>query len=399
MSQSTHLTNCQRWLHSYRVVHCVLGVIISTCAVLLLVNVVLAICISQLSEAQEDAILGISGNSLTSFSRAESFVSRSSTIARALRLVLRNVWRHYIGASVNEQRAWPFLPEHLETDALYDSIVWDPYDQYLQQHVARFRGDSSLMSAVSVPPQHNYEALGTARVPLQRYDWCTDCVDIVIPYVNGSDPWYQSALQAARSQSSQKAAGSKNSKPTTAADAAGANRFRDNDELVYCLRSIFTNAPWVRYIHILTNGDQRPSWLQLALDGSPVASPAPNSTGSDLNHNAPTDATTRRASGYFDAQTRFKGPRVQIVPHRTIFTGAFSADLPTFNIYAIKMHLHRIPHLAPKFVYVEVRRSVCSCILSVHMVRTGRLIFSPLNAHRMINSSVDQSIWMSSMTV
>ncbi len=41
-----------------------------------------------------------------------------------------------------------------------------------------------------------------------------------------------------------------------------ANRFEDNEELRYSLRSVETFAPWVRHVFIVTNG-QIPSWLNL----------------------------------------------------------------------------------------------------------------------------------------
>ena len=45
-------------------------------------------------------------------------------------------------------------------------------------------------------------------------------------------------------------------------DDIGANRFEDNEELRYSLRSVETHAPWVRHIYLVTNG-QIPSWLNL----------------------------------------------------------------------------------------------------------------------------------------
>ena len=80
----------------------------------------------------------------------------------------------------------------------------------------------------------------------------------------------------------------------------------DNDELKFSLRSIEKFAPWVRRIHIVTNG-QVPSWLNL------------------------------------------KNPRIQIVSHRDIFQN--QSHLPTFSSPAIECHLHRIPGLSDKFVY------------------------------------------------
>ena len=58
----------------------------------------------------------------------------------------------------------------------------------------------------------------------------------------------------------------------TAPDYAGknsktgsANRYRDNNELKYSLRSLVKYAPWVRRIFIVT-ADQVPSWLHLEDD-------------------------------------------------------------------------------------------------------------------------------------
>ena len=45
-------------------------------------------------------------------------------------------------------------------------------------------------------------------------------------------------------------------------DATAANRYRDNDELKYSLRSLVRNAPWIRHVYIVTD-NQVPSWLNL----------------------------------------------------------------------------------------------------------------------------------------
>lgn len=39
-----------------------------------------------------------------------------------------------------------------------------------------------------------------------------------------------------------------------------AKRFADNDELKFSLRSLQKNAPWIRNVYIVTNG-QVPIWL------------------------------------------------------------------------------------------------------------------------------------------
>ena len=86
------------------------------------------------------------------------------------------------------------------------------------------------------------------------------------------------------------------------------NRFADNSELKFSLRSVDKFVPWVRKIFIVTNG-QIPNWL-------------------DLNH-----------------------PRIKLVTHQEIFTN--QSHLPTFSSPAIESHIHRIPGLSKKFIYMN----------------------------------------------
>uniref|UniRef100_UPI0037E8BCC4 N-acetylglucosamine-1-phosphotransferase subunits alpha/beta isoform X2 n=1 Tax=Semicossyphus pulcher TaxID=241346 RepID=UPI0037E8BCC4 len=87
-----------------------------------------------------------------------------------------------------------------------------------------------------------------------------------------------------------------------------ASRFEDNEELRYSLRSVEKHAPWVRHIFIVTNG-QIPSWLNL------------------------------------------DNPRVTVITHQDIFQN--SSHLPTFSSPAIETHIHRIPGLSQKFIYLN----------------------------------------------
>uniref|UniRef100_A0A7N8XDS5 N-acetylglucosamine-1-phosphotransferase subunits alpha/beta n=1 Tax=Mastacembelus armatus TaxID=205130 RepID=A0A7N8XDS5_9TELE len=87
-----------------------------------------------------------------------------------------------------------------------------------------------------------------------------------------------------------------------------ASRFEDNEELRYSLRSVERHAPWVRHIFIVTNG-QIPSWLNL------------------------------------------DNPRVTVVTHQDIFLNY--SHLPTFSSPAIETHIHRIPGLSQKFIYLN----------------------------------------------
>ncbi|KAG9339879.1 hypothetical protein JZ751_022192 [Albula glossodonta] len=87
-----------------------------------------------------------------------------------------------------------------------------------------------------------------------------------------------------------------------------ASRFEDNEELRYSLRSVERHAPWVRHVFIITNG-QIPSWLNL------------------------------------------DNPRVTVVTHHEIFQN--ESHLPTFSSPAIETHIHRIPGLSQKFIYLN----------------------------------------------
>ncbi|XP_030576539.1 N-acetylglucosamine-1-phosphotransferase subunits alpha/beta [Archocentrus centrarchus] len=87
-----------------------------------------------------------------------------------------------------------------------------------------------------------------------------------------------------------------------------ASRFEDNEELRYSLRSVEKHAPWVRHIFIVTNG-QIPSWLNL------------------------------------------DNPRVSVITHQDIFLN--HSHLPTFSSPAIETHIHRIPGLSQKFIYLN----------------------------------------------
>lgn len=117
-------------------------------------------------------------------------------------------------------------------------------------------------------------------------------IDFVYTWVDYNDPAFQAQLRVFR--------------PNTA-DLSGAvpARFEDHDELRYSLRSVETFAPWVRRVHIVTNG-QCPPWLNLE-----------NSKVSWVKHE-------------------------QILP---------SEVLPTFNSHVIESALHLIPGLSDHYVY------------------------------------------------
>src|SRR6201999_944559 len=83
-------------------------------------------------------------------------------------------------------------------------------------------------------------------------------------------------------------------------------RWRDNGELKFSLRSLHRHAPWIRRIFIVTD-QQVPDWL-------------------DTAH-----------------------PKIEIVDHRAIFPD--HRFLPTFNSCVIEAFLHRIPGLSAHYLY------------------------------------------------
>ncbi|OGQ83778.1 MAG: hypothetical protein A3F90_04185 [Deltaproteobacteria bacterium RIFCSPLOWO2_12_FULL_60_19] len=121
-------------------------------------------------------------------------------------------------------------------------------------------------------------------------------MDAVYSWVDGSTPRFAHDLQLV-------CAGAERS----AVDVRR-RRFRDNGELRYSMRSLVRFAPWLRRIYLVTNGDV-PAWL-----------------------------------------ARYSN-RVEVVTHAALFDT--TDDLPTFNSNAIEMHLHRIPGLSRKFLYLN----------------------------------------------
>ncbi|WP_269932256.1 Stealth CR1 domain-containing protein [Aminobacter sp. HY435] len=118
---------------------------------------------------------------------------------------------------------------------------------------------------------------------MARQSEISDAIDVVIPWVDGNDPDQQASL--ARYW------------PRLPWLQPPACRFRENGELRYSLRSIHRNLPWVRTIHLVTNG-QVPPWL-------------------DVDH-----------------------PGINLITHEAFF--ADPSSLPTFSSSAIEANLLRI---------------------------------------------------------
>lgn len=115
-------------------------------------------------------------------------------------------------------------------------------------------------------------------------------IDIVIPWVDDSDPKWLAEYQQY--------------KPDRNSDGSSA-RYRDWDVFKYWFRSIEMYAPWVRKIHFVTYG-HLPSWLNV------------------------------------------RHPKLHIVTHTDFIPAEY---LPTFSSHTIELNLHRIPDLAEHFIY------------------------------------------------
>ncbi|GAM17280.1 hypothetical protein SAMD00019534_004550 [Acytostelium subglobosum LB1] len=142
---------------------------------------------------------------------------------------------------------------------------------------------------------------------------CTEPIDVVYTWVNGSDANLINAVNELKRRTRDPllppcTEKQDPSKHECYRDENPSSRFIDNQELKYSLRSIEKHAPWVRHVYIVTNG-QVPSWLNL------------------------------------------DNPKVSIVTHEDIFVN--KSHLPTFSSPSIETHLHRIPGLSKKFLYLN----------------------------------------------
>lgn len=121
-------------------------------------------------------------------------------------------------------------------------------------------------------------------------------VDLVYTWVDGNDPVWREKRDRYMPKHS-----TTGLVPSTHNEA----RWRDNNELMYSLRSVEMYAPWVNHIYIITDG-QVPAWL-------------------NRSH-----------------------PKITIVDHRDIMP---TDALPVFSSHAIESCIYRIPGLSEHFVY------------------------------------------------
>ncbi|GAM23564.1 hypothetical protein SAMD00019534_067390 [Acytostelium subglobosum LB1] len=149
---------------------------------------------------------------------------------------------------------------------------------------------------------HNYQSI-----------LCAEPIDIVYTWVNGSDPQLIKAVtdlkRRMRDPTIPECQEKQDpNKHKCYRDDNPPSRYIDNQELKYSLRSVEQFAPWVRHVFLVTNG-QVPNWIDLS------------------------------------------NPKLTVVTHEEIFKN--KSDLPTFSSPSIETHLHRIPGLSKKFLYLN----------------------------------------------
>ena len=116
-------------------------------------------------------------------------------------------------------------------------------------------------------------------------------IDYVFSWVNADDPEWKKMYEEY--------------KPSTNTDANSPSRFIARDDLLFALRALAKNAPWVRNVYVLTNCAP-PAWLDTEQEG------------------------------------------IYWVDHTDVFD---EADLPTFSSHAIETAVHKIPGLSEYFIY------------------------------------------------
>ncbi|GLS87948.1 hypothetical protein GCM10010873_29220 [Cypionkella aquatica] len=127
-------------------------------------------------------------------------------------------------------------------------------------------------------------------------------IDAVLTWVDGEDPAHAAKRRAYD--------------PGFGAAGVEATRFASRDEIRFSLMALLKFAPWLRCIHIVTDG-QTPAVV------------------SELWAADPANRT-----------------RVKIVDHKVIYAG-HDAMLPVFSSRSIETALYRIPDLAERFLYLN----------------------------------------------
>lgn len=125
-------------------------------------------------------------------------------------------------------------------------------------------------------------------------------IDLVVPWVDDTDPAWQALRH--RYQAQERGV----NEPLVTLDVRD-SRYRDWGTLRYLLRGVDRFAPWIRTVHLLTQG-HLPSWLDTS------------------------------------------NPRLHVVRHDEYIPKEY---LPTFVANTIELNLHRIPELPEHFIYAN----------------------------------------------
>lgn len=123
-----------------------------------------------------------------------------------------------------------------------------------------------------------------------------DKIDIVYLWVDGADKKWLTEKNKWQTKITGK---------TASIIKSNIERYRDNDELKYSLRSLSECAPWINHIYIITGFNQVPKWLKKS------------------------------------------NKKITIVPHEKIFP---NGALPTFNSTSIEMCIDKIEDLSEHFL-------------------------------------------------
>jgi len=157
-------------------------------------------------------------------------------------------------------------------------------------------------------------------------------IDVVYTWVDHTDPNWRTLYAQYKSQ-----AGTR--------DATSIGRFHNKDELRFSMRSIYSNAPWVRNIFIVSNC-RPPKWL-------------------NVEH-----------------------PQITWVDHSDIIDNSY---LPTFNSHVIESFLHKINNLSDNFLYLNDDVYISKPSLKSDFFTANGCTKSFLENYGVVNGNVDSS--------
>ena len=130
--------------------------------------------------------------------------------------------------------------------------------KYSYFNVIRFEKTPLYMLLLLLPLLYTFERRNHiihAFIVKKYSDWCIDdpnVIDIYIMWVNGSDPkWFKRMIKTSIKHK------------RIFDDDYYVNRFQDNNELMWSLRSVEKYVPWVNKIHIVTD-KQYPVWMNIS---------------------------------------------------------------------------------------------------------------------------------------